>query len=119
MKTSKWMVALGLVLGSLSARAGAVPEPKVAVNWAAFMARNAAVWSELPTGWDHAVLPGNGLLGNTLFQEGRTGLHFEISRTDVYDRRTAYSTVVGRCRLPNGHFQLQYAGTNPSGTMRL
>ncbi|GAB3851576.1 hypothetical protein GCM10028822_18380 [Hymenobacter terrigena] len=113
------MVALGLVLSALTARAGAVPEPRAAVNWAAFLARNDAVWNQLPTGWDDAVLLGNGLLGTTLFQEGTTGLHFEISRTDVYDHRTAYSTVVGRCRLPNGHFQLQYAGTNPTGTMRL
>lgn len=90
------------------------------INWASFLSRSDLVWSTMPRGWDDGIMLGNGVLGTIFWQEADSHLHFEISRTDVYDHRhDDYSFYDGRCRLPNGFFRLQYGGVNPKGTFRL
>jgi len=116
---------------SRTVHAQAVPDVTVSVNWATFLSRSDMVWTSMPTDMTNAPFIGNGLIGAYLFQENKTSMNFEVSRTDVFDHRNVtYSSVPGDIngnltsyigRLPNGRFKLGYTGTtaNPPGDLRL
>jgi alpha-L-fucosidase 2 len=91
------------------------------VDWKDFLARNDMVWDALPNSWDDAPFIGNGTLGTIFWQDSSNeSMHFEISRSDVYDHRNDnYLVLIGKARLPNGYFNLGYKGTAKTGSMRL
>ncbi len=95
------------------------------VHWPSFLGRNDMLWSQLPTNWDNAPFVGNGTLGTIFwYNQNKAKWHFEISRGDLYDHRNAtngFSGLHAQCRLPNGHFELGFAGktAKATGNMRL
>ncbi len=98
--------------------ADAASTESVAIDWPAFLSRSDMVWNALPTRWENAPFVGNGCLGTIFWKNQAGALHFEVSRGDLYDHRR-YDALLGRCRLPNGHFKLNFPGKDPQGTMRL
>ncbi len=91
------------------------------VEWAPFLARNDMVWRGLPRNWDSGPFLGNGRLGTIFWRNEAGALHFEVSRSDLYDHRRleGYGPLFARCRIPNGHFELSFGQGRPTGDMRL
>jgi hypothetical protein len=85
---------------------------KIEVDWPAFMARHDPVWEVLPAQFDHGAFLGNGMLGTTIYTQGKNRLRFEIGRSDVTDRRR------DNARIPIGGMILTTAGTITNGTLR-
>ncbi|MDR1816842.1 MAG: hypothetical protein LBR07_01370 [Puniceicoccales bacterium] len=83
-----------------------------AVNWEQFLSRSDPVWTALPRKFDHGAFLGNGLLGTTIFVEGKRALRFEIGRSDVTDHRRDNG------RLPIGGLLLRTAGDITGGSLR-
>ncbi|HUY86127.1 MAG TPA: hypothetical protein VMU77_03365, partial [Acidimicrobiales bacterium] len=97
-------------------------KPSQQIDWAAFLERSDMIWPQLPDNWDNAPFLGNGDLGTIFWQEKDGTFHFEVSRTDLYDHRSTakpLSVLYGNCRLPNGHFSLDFGSAKPTGQMRL
>ncbi|MDR1485830.1 MAG: hypothetical protein LBT09_13540, partial [Planctomycetaceae bacterium] len=82
------------------------------VDWRLFLSRQDAVWDKLPQKFDHGAFLGNGLLGTTIFQDGKQQLRFEIGRSDVTDHRR------DNARLPIGGLLLNTVGQIQSGKLR-
>lgn len=99
-----------------------VAEPRVEIDWAAFLRRSDMVWETLPGDWDSAPFVGNGRLGAIFWAEGSV-LRFELSRGDLYDHRRiggAHTVLFSKCRLPVGAFELHFGGALPlTGELRL
>lgn len=93
----------------------------VDLNWAEFLGRNDMVWNSMPDQWGNGPFTGNGRLGTIFWQNKQGALHFEVSRTDLYDHRRleGYGPRYARCRLPNGHFELSFGSGLPTGQLRL
>ena len=98
-----------------------VADVDVEINWKSFLRRSDLVWTSLPSDWKTAPFIGNGLMGTQPMLRDRSSLDFAISRTDVFDHRNTGSNSVihSHGRLPNGRFNLEFAGNNPSGAVRL
>lgn len=99
-----------------------MPAMAVDLDWERFLARNDMVWDKLPDHWNSGPFVGNGALGAIMWQKPTGALHFEVSRSDLYDNRrlaSGYNTLFARCRIPNGHFALSFGEGMPTGTMRL
>ena len=78
----------------------------------------------MPTNWDNGPFLGNGDLGTIFWQDNDGSIHFEVSRSSLYDHRRIsigkpLHAVYGNCRLPNGHFSLVFGAAKPTGEMRL
>src|SRR6266699_1578483 len=79
--------------------------PATRVDWPAFLARHALVWSRLPNGWGESAFIGNGRLGATIDVRD-AALGWTINRTDV---------VHDQSRFPIGRIVLKTAGTLTGG----
>ncbi len=93
----------------------------VELDWEKFLARNDMVWNKLPDHWNNGPFIGNGSLGAIFWQNQQGALHFEVSRSDLYDNRRleGYGPLFARCRMPNGHYELSFGEGKPTGEMRL
>jgi hypothetical protein len=110
----KAAVVLFLFFVSLSATSLLAEERTVAVkvDWTTFLGRHDLIWEALPAQFDHGAFLGNGLLGTTIYTEGKNRLRFEIGRSDVTDHRR------DNARIPIGGMILTTAGTITNGTLR-
>lgn len=82
------------------------------IDWPAFLARHDPVWEVLPAKFDHGAFLGNGLLGTTIYTDGKNRMRFEIGRSDVTEHRR------DNARLPIGGMILKTAGVITNGTLR-
>lgn len=118
-------IALAAIVAAftvLQASACAQAHEPQAMDWARFLSRSDMVWRKLPSGWNDGPFVGNGRLGGIFWQKPAGPLHFEVSRSDLYDHRRIdgnYTVLFARCRLPNGHFALSFGDAKPNGTLRL
>lgn len=91
-----------------------------AINWPQFLQRSDMVFDTLTTRWEEGAFVGNGLLGAMVFMKDSNALRFEIGRTDVVDhRKEKISELIGKCRLPIGHFVLRPLGKILNNTVRV
>jgi hypothetical protein len=112
------LLVLVLITLGLATPAPAAPaSPRI--DWPAFLARHDLVWSRLPTEWQEGAFLGNGLLGAMVYGEGKNLLSFEVSRTDLTDRRTDPHPMRAHPRLPVGRVVIETAGAITGFTGRL
>lgn len=86
-------------------------QPKVQIDWRAFLGNHDLVWKRLPTRWEQAPYFGNGNLGSMLyFDKQRNALRLQVFRVDVQDHRdnTHGWTAYSRPRLMIGSFYLTF-----------
>jgi len=109
------------------------------VVWDSFLSRQDPIWSwnatspdpdaGRPREWVKGLYGGNSQLGYLLWQPNDSIIHISLSRSDLYDDRTAESTpaafmgnfVYDRPRLPVGHYSITFSSPVVSavGRMRL
>lgn len=109
-----------LALGGLPAGAHAIGgEPRVEIDWPAFMEKQDLVWEVLPEHWYESAFLGDGMLGLMLYREpGKNYLRIETGNSMVHDHRPG-GGLFDNPRLLTGHFALYPEGEIVSGTMRL
>lgn len=86
--------------------------PTAKIDWPTFLGRHDPVWEVLPAQFDHGAFLGNGMLGTTIYTQGKNRLRFELGRSDVTDHRR------DNARIPIGGMILTTAGTITNGTLR-
>jgi hypothetical protein len=80
---------------------GAGAQVEDQVNWPEFIGRHDLTWSELPDEWGEGALLGNGLLGANIWAAQDETLHWDLGRSDVYDKGN---------RIPMGKFIMHSEG---------
>ena len=103
---------------------GGARETSTLLDWLSFLERNDMVWPQLPTNWDNGAFLGNGDLGTIFWQDADGSIHFEVSRSSLYDHRGSgpgkdIGVLFREYRLPNGYFSLNFGPQKPTGKMRL
>jgi alpha-L-fucosidase 2 len=90
-------------------------DPRLRVDWPAFLARHDMLWKCLPGNWREAPWTGNGMLGSMLWID-RDALRVQVFRGDVQTHRPMTQGFSGytRTRLQIGSHYLATAG-KPSG----
>lgn len=101
------------------------------IDYMQFLSKQDLIWDQLPSSkqWDGAPFLGNGILGTMLYGEDRC-LQLEMGHSLVYDHREMSPDEIDRpkhpndflyyrCRLPIGHFALQFASALADSQMQL
>jgi len=90
------------------------------INWAKSLHRCDMVFDTLTTQWEEGAFTGNGLLGAMVYMKDSNALRIEIGRTDVADhRKEPMNELIGKARLPIGHFVLRPQGKILQNTARV
>ena len=113
------LLALLLPARAAADHGGAAAAPKVAVNWAQYLARHDLVWKTAPVTWDDAAFLGNGLLGAMIYTGENHEVVWDIGRSDVTDHREGSNPMFAKPRMPIGRMILQTVGRIAGGSARL
>jgi len=103
------MVTLFIMLAAKDLQA--VSQDPVGINWPKFLSGCDIVYDDLSSSWNGGLFTGNGLLGTMIYRDSDNGLRIDIGRSDVRDHQSGNgSPLLGKARLPIGHFLLKPAG---------
>lgn len=106
-------------------------QPRLDIDWPAFLSRHDLVWEQLPNHWNEGPFLGNGQLGLVAYaNRERNRFDFHLGRSDVTDHRGAPDRKTSRGvpgmtvfhdfpRLDLGRITLHPAGQIQDGDFRL
>jgi len=125
------LAACTMLFSSTAPAATSQSQPRVDVDWPAYLSQFDMVWEQLPRQWNEGAFLGNGQLGLMVYgTPAQNRFDFHLGRVDVTDHRSAPDRKTSRGvpganvswdfpRLDIGRIALFPAGKIKDGTMRL